>query len=35
VSIPELEQDVDTEEDLERFQLRLGPRTRALLSVRA
>jgi 2-phospho-L-lactate/phosphoenolpyruvate guanylyltransferase len=33
--IAELEHDVDTEEDLERVQLELGPRTRALLSVPA
>jgi 2-phospho-L-lactate guanylyltransferase len=33
--IPELEHDVDTEEDLEDVQLHLGPRTRALLSVPA
>jgi 2-phospho-L-lactate guanylyltransferase len=33
VSIPELEHDVDSEADLERMPLPLGPRTRALLSV--
>jgi 2-phospho-L-lactate guanylyltransferase len=35
VAISELEADVDTGEDLERLALRLGPRTRALLAVRA
>jgi 2-phospho-L-lactate guanylyltransferase len=35
VSVPELEHDVDSEEDLERALLPLGPRTRALLSVTA
>ena len=35
VAIPELEADVDTDEDLERLASRLGPRTRALLAVRA
>jgi 2-phospho-L-lactate guanylyltransferase len=35
VAIPELEADVDTGEDLERLAWRLGPRTRALLAVRA
>ncbi len=33
--IPELELDVDSEEDLERVTLPLGPRTRALVSVTA
>ena len=33
--VPELVHDVDTEEDLERVPLELGPRTRTLLSVRA
>lgn len=33
--IPELELDVDSEEDLERLTLPLGPRTRALVSVTA
>ena len=33
VAIPELEADVDTEEDLERLARLLGPRTRALLAV--
>lgn len=33
--IPELELDVDSEEDLERVSLPLGPRTRALLAVTA
>jgi 2-phospho-L-lactate/phosphoenolpyruvate guanylyltransferase len=33
--IPELELDIDTEEDLEHLRLQLGPRTRALLSVPA
>jgi 2-phospho-L-lactate guanylyltransferase len=33
VDIPELERDVDSEDDLERISLPLGPRTRALLSV--
>jgi len=31
IAIPELESDVDTDEDLERFSALLGPRTRALL----
>ena len=35
VDIPELQHDVDSEVDLERIPLRLGPRTRALLSVTA
>jgi len=35
VSIPELEADVDSDEDLERLAGRLGPRTRALLAVHA
>ena len=35
VSIPELELDVDSDTDLERISARLGPRTRALLSVPA
>ncbi len=35
VAISELEADVDTGEDLERLAARLGPRTRALLAVRA
>jgi 2-phospho-L-lactate guanylyltransferase len=35
VAIAELEADVDTGEDLERLAPRLGPRTRALLAVRA
>jgi 2-phospho-L-lactate guanylyltransferase len=35
VSIPELEHDVDSEADLERMPLPLGPRTRALLSLTA
>jgi 2-phospho-L-lactate guanylyltransferase len=35
VDIPELEHDVDSEDDLERISLPLGPRTRALLSVTA
>ena len=35
VSIPELEADVDSHEDLERLALRLGSRTRALLAVPA
>jgi 2-phospho-L-lactate guanylyltransferase (CobY/MobA/RfbA family) len=34
-AIPELEADVDTAEDLERFAELLGPRTRALLAVHA
>ena len=34
-SIPELEDDVDSEADLERLGGRLGPRTRALLAVHA
>lgn len=33
VAIPELEADVDSDEDLERLVPRLGPRTRALLAV--
>jgi 2-phospho-L-lactate guanylyltransferase len=33
VAIPELAADVDSDEDLERFAPRLGPRTRALLAV--
>jgi len=33
--IPELEADVDSDADLERLVLRLGPRTRALLAVPA
>ena len=35
VSLPELREDVDTGEDLERLVSRLGPRTRALLAVHA
>jgi 2-phospho-L-lactate guanylyltransferase (CobY/MobA/RfbA family) len=35
VRIPELEADVDTEDDLDRIRLALGPRTRALLAVTA
>jgi 2-phospho-L-lactate guanylyltransferase len=35
VTIPELEADVDTDEDLERLATHLGPRTRALLAVHA
>jgi 2-phospho-L-lactate guanylyltransferase len=35
VAIPELEADVDSQEDLERLRLPLGPRTRALLAVHA
>jgi 2-phospho-L-lactate guanylyltransferase len=35
VAIPELEADVDTGADLERFAALLGPRTRALLAVTA
>jgi 2-phospho-L-lactate guanylyltransferase len=35
VTIPELESDVDTGEDLERLAPLLGPRTRALLAVTA
>ena len=35
LSIPELEADVDSDEDLERFAFRLGSRTRALLAVPA
>jgi 2-phospho-L-lactate guanylyltransferase len=35
VSIPELEQDVDSEADLDGMALPLGPRTRALLAVTA
>jgi len=35
VSIPELELDVDSDADLERIAVRLGPRTRALLAVPA
>jgi 2-phospho-L-lactate/phosphoenolpyruvate guanylyltransferase len=35
VSIPELEADVDSDQDLERLSTRLGPRTRALLAVPA
>jgi 2-phospho-L-lactate guanylyltransferase len=35
VSIPELEEDVDSDRDLERLSARLGPRTRALLAVPA
>jgi 2-phospho-L-lactate guanylyltransferase len=35
VEIPELEHDVDSEDDLERTWLPLGPRTRTLLSVTA
>jgi 2-phospho-L-lactate guanylyltransferase len=35
VSIPELEDDVDSDVDLERLAGRLGPRTRALLAVPA
>lgn len=34
-SIPELEADVDSDADLERIAVRLGPRTRALLAVPA
>jgi 2-phospho-L-lactate guanylyltransferase len=34
LSLPELELDVDTDEDLERLRLPVGPRTRALLAVR-
>ena len=34
-SIPELEADVDSESDLERFGGQLGPRTRTLLAVHA
>jgi 2-phospho-L-lactate guanylyltransferase len=34
-SIPELEDDVDTEEDLSRIRHALGPRTRALVAVTA
>jgi 2-phospho-L-lactate guanylyltransferase (CobY/MobA/RfbA family) len=35
VSIPELEADVDTDEDLTRLAALVGPRTRALLAVPA
>jgi 2-phospho-L-lactate/phosphoenolpyruvate guanylyltransferase len=35
VAIPELVDDVDTGEDLERIAARLGPRTRALVAVHA
>lgn len=35
VDLPELEADVDTSADLERFAALLGPRTRALLAVTA
>ena len=35
VAIPELEEDVDSDADLERLAARLGPRTRALLAVPA
>lgn len=35
VAIPELEEDVDSDADLERLVARLGPRTRALLAVPA
>jgi 2-phospho-L-lactate guanylyltransferase (CobY/MobA/RfbA family) len=35
VSIPELEADVDSDTDLERFASAVGPRTRALLAVPA
>lgn len=35
VSVPELEADVDSDADLERIAVRLGPRTRALLAVPA
>jgi 2-phospho-L-lactate guanylyltransferase len=35
VAIPELEADVDSDEDLARHAARLGPRTRALLAVHA
>ncbi|HSI98095.1 MAG TPA: NTP transferase domain-containing protein [Gaiellaceae bacterium] len=35
VAIPELEADVDSDEDLERLASSLGPRTRALLAVPA
>lgn len=35
VRIPELEEDVDTDEDLARVALGVGPRTRALLAVPA
>ncbi|HLF00086.1 MAG TPA: NTP transferase domain-containing protein [Gaiellaceae bacterium] len=35
VSVPELAADVDSEEDLERLAARLGPRTRALLTLTA
>jgi 2-phospho-L-lactate guanylyltransferase (CobY/MobA/RfbA family) len=33
IAIPELEADVDSDADLERLSVRLGPRTRALLAV--
>lgn len=35
VAIPELEADVDSDEDLEQLVFRLGPRTRALVAVHA
>lgn len=35
VSVPELEQDVDSDADLERLAVRVGRRTRALLAVSA
>jgi len=35
VAVPELESDVDTDDDLEHLASRLGPRTRALLAVTA
>lgn len=35
VALPELEADVDSDADLERIGVRLGPRTRALLAVPA